>query len=70
MSAIEIIAYILIGFVALCWIIAMLVGMVLAFPWGLIGLVGIVGFGLLFVKVLVERFDNKEDDHYSNDVDL
>lgn len=70
MSAIEIFAYILIGFVALCWIIAMLVGMILAFPFGLIGLAGIVGFGLLFVKVLIERLENRDDDHYSNDVDL
>ncbi|MBZ0254840.1 hypothetical protein K8I31_02175 [bacterium] len=66
----EIIAYILIGFVALCWIIAMLIGMIIAFPWGLIGLVGSVGIGLLFLKVLIERLENRDDDHYSNDVDL
>lgn len=70
MGVLEIIAYILIGFVAICWIIVMLAGMILAFPWGLLGLVGSVGIGLLFLKVLIERADNKEDDHYSNNVDL
>ncbi len=62
-------AYALLLAVALLWLIAMLVGMIAAFPLGLIGLVVIVAVGLLFIKVLRERLANKEDDYYANNVD-
>lgn len=32
-------------------------------------LLAIVGFGFLFVKALSDRISNKEDDHYSKNVD-
>jgi len=51
----EKIAYILLLIVALCWLLAMFVGMVAAFPMGLIGLVGIAGLGLLFIKVITRQ---------------
>lgn len=62
-------AYALLLGVAALWLIAMLVGMIAAFPLGLIGLVVIVAVGLLFIKVLRERLANKEDDYYANNVD-
>lgn len=62
-------AYALLLGVAVLWLIAMLVGMIAAFPLGLIGLVVIVAVGLLFIKVLRERLANKEDDYYANNVD-
>ncbi len=62
-------AYALLLGVAALWLIAMLVGMIAAFPVGLIGLVVIVAVGLLFIKVLRERLANKEDDYYANNVD-
>ena len=62
-------AYALLLSVAALWLIAMLVGMIAAFPVGLIGLVVIVAVGLLFIKVLRERLANKEDDYYANNVD-
>lgn len=65
----EKIAYILLLIVALCWLLAMFVGMVAAFPMGLIGLVGIAGLGLLFIKVIRKRLKNKEDDYYSKNID-
>jgi len=65
----EKIAYVLLLIVALCWLLAMFVGMVAAFPMGLIGLVGIAGIGLLFIKVIRERLKNKEDDYYSKNID-
>jgi hypothetical protein len=65
----EYIGYILLAIVALCWLIAMIVGMIVAFPWGIIGLVAIIGFGFLFAKVIKDRLANKEDDHYSKTVD-
>jgi hypothetical protein len=65
----ETIGYLLIAIVALCWFGLMLFGMIMAFPFGIIGLIGIVGFGFLLMKVLVERLDNKEDDYYSQNVD-
>ena len=65
----EKVAYVLLGIVALCWLVAMLVGMIAAFPFGLIGLVAIAGVGLLFIKVLKERMSSREDDYYSKNVD-
>ncbi|TKJ36585.1 hypothetical protein CEE37_15000 [candidate division LCP-89 bacterium B3_LCP] len=62
-------AYVLLGIVAICWLIAMLVGMVVAFPFGLIGLIAILGIGILFIKVLGDRLSSKEDDHYSQNVE-
>ncbi|MBM3879908.1 MAG: hypothetical protein FJ387_09345 [Verrucomicrobia bacterium] len=65
----ENIGYILLAIVALCWLVAVLVGMIAAFPFGLIGLVGILGIGFLLAKVVKDRLANKEDDHYSKTVD-
>lgn len=65
----EYIGYILLALVALCWLIIMIVGMIEAFPWGIIGLVAIIGIGFLFAKVIKDRLANKEDDHYSKTVD-
>ena len=64
----EYIGYILLGIVVACWLIAMLVGMIAAFPVGVIGLVAIGGFGFLFAKVVKDRLANKEDDYYSKHI--
>ena len=47
----------------------MLAGMIAAFPFGLFGLLLIAGIGILLVKVVKERMQNKEDDYYSSKVD-
>ena len=65
----ENIGYILLGVVAIAWFIALLVGMVAAFPFGIFGLLAILGFGFLFAKVIKERMGNKEDKYYSENVD-
>jgi hypothetical protein len=61
--------YALLAIVAILWIGIVIGGLVLAFPYGLIGLLGILGIGILLIKVLSDRLNNKEDDHYSNNVD-
>jgi hypothetical protein len=66
----ERLGYALLAIVALAWITVVITGLVMALPWGLIGLVGILGIGLLLIKVLNDRLDNKEDDHYSDNVDI
>ncbi len=66
----EKIGYIFLGIVVIVWLVAMLSGFILAFPFGLIGLFAIIGVGFLFAKVIKERINNKEDDHYSKHVDL
>jgi len=65
----ENIGYFLLGIVAVCWLIAILAGMIAAFPLGIIGLVAISGVGFLFAKVIKDRLENKEDDYYSKNVD-
>jgi uncharacterized iron-regulated membrane protein len=64
----ENIGYILLGIVAVCWIAAVIIGVVVAFPFGLIGLIAIIGIGFLFAKVIKDRIENKEDDHYSQNI--
>jgi hypothetical protein len=61
--------YVLLVIVVLIWIVALFVGMVAALPYGIIGLIAIVGIGLLFAKVVKDRMENKEDDHYSDNVE-
>lgn len=61
--------YILLGIIAVLWFGAILAGIIVAFPAGLIGLIAIIGIGLLFAKVLKERLESKEDDYYSKNVD-
>jgi hypothetical protein len=65
----EIIGYIFLGIATVCWIIAIIIGVVVAFPIGIIGMIVILGIGFLFAKVIKDRLENKEDDHYSNTVD-
>jgi hypothetical protein len=65
----EKIGYVLLLIVAACWVIAMVVGMIAAFPVGIIGLLAILGIGFLFMKVGRDRLANKEDNHYSKTVE-
>ena len=65
----EYIGYVLLAIVALIWIVALFIGMIAAFPYGIIGLLAILGFGFLFAKVIKDRMENKEDDHYSDNVE-
>ena len=69
MDGIEKIAYALLGFVSLLYLAVMVAGLIAALPWGIVGLVVIVGFGLLLIKVIRERIRNSEDDYYSKNVD-
>jgi hypothetical protein len=65
----EAIGYLILALAAIAWFCVILFGLVAAFPWGLIGLVAIVGVGFLLLKVLVERIDNEEDNYYEKNVD-
>lgn len=65
----EKIGYMLLAIVGLIWITVILTGLVMAWPYGLIGLIGILGLGFLLIKVISDRINNKEDDHYSKNVD-
>ena len=65
----ERIGYGALAVVAICYGLAMLVGMIALFPFGLLGLLVVVGLGVLGVKVIKERLANKEDDYYAKNVD-
>ena len=60
--------YIILTIVTIVWIIAWIIGMFENVWLGIIGLVTIVGFGLLFIKALTDRLASKKDDKYSRDV--
>ncbi len=64
----ETLAYAILLVVAILWLIGMIAGMVAAFPFGILGLVVIFAVGLLFIKVLKQRLENKEDDYYEENV--
>jgi len=61
--------YSLLSIVAVVYLIAMFVGMIAAFPFGLLGLLLMSGIGVLLVKVVKERMRNKVDDYYSKEID-
>jgi len=61
-------AYFILIIVTIIWIIAWIAGMFENVWLGIIGLVTIVGFGLLFIKALTDRLASKKDDKYSRDV--
>ena len=69
MDGFEKLGYTCLGLVALFYLGALIVGAVAAFPLGLLGLVALVGIGALCIKVISERLRNREDDHYSKNVD-
>jgi len=64
----EKLGYAFIGFVAVVWIVGMIAGMIIIMPYGLIGLLFIIGIGLLLVKAIKDRLANEEDDYYSKNV--
>ena len=64
----EKVALLFIGLVAVGYITMLIIGMIVAFPFGLIGLVVLAIIGGLFVKVLLERLSNQEDEYYSKNV--
>jgi predicted membrane protein len=69
MDALEKVGYALLGVVCALYVVVMLVGLIAAFPWGIVGLIAIAGIGLLLIKVVRERVANAEDDYYSKNVD-
>ncbi|RFB04618.1 hypothetical protein [Parvularcula marina] len=46
----------------------MIIGMIAAFPYGIIGLVVLGFMGLLLIGVLMQRAGDKEDRHYVDNV--
>jgi len=64
----EKLGYVLLSLVAVAWVVLLISGLVMAFPWGIIGLIGILGIGVLLIKVISDRMKNKEDDHYTQNV--
>ncbi|MBL1213060.1 MAG: hypothetical protein HND52_06870 [Ignavibacteriae bacterium] len=65
----EQVGYVLLSIVVIIWIVGIFIGLISVFPFGIIGLIAIAGIGLLLIKVLTDRFDNKEDNYYSKNVD-
>ncbi len=50
------------------WIYLLIKGLIMIFPEGIIGFIAIAGLGLLFIKVVKDRINNKEDDYYDKNV--
>lgn len=69
MDKYEKIGYTCLAIVAACYLLAILVGVIAAFPLGLVGLVALIGIGALVIKVLKERLGSAEDDYYDKNVE-
>ncbi len=69
MDKLEKISYALLAFVFTIYIFALVVGSIVLFPVGIVGLVVLTALGLLLTKVTRERLQNKEDDHYARNVE-
>ena len=69
MDSFEKVGYSLLALVAVVYLVAMLVGMIAAFPIGILGLLVLIGIGVLLLKVVKERRNNSEDDYYDKTVD-
>jgi hypothetical protein len=65
----EIAGYVILAIAAIGWLVIMITRMVEVFPEGVVGLIAILGLGILLIKALRDRLQNKEDDHYSKTVD-
>ena len=66
----ERIGYALLGIIAIAYLIAIFVGLIAMFPFGLLGLLLIAAIGILMIKVVKERFQNKEDDYYTKEIEI
>lgn len=69
MDRLEKMSYALLAFVFTIYVFAIVVGSIVMFPFGIIGLAVLTALGLLLTKVTRERFANKEDDYYSRNVE-
>jgi len=69
-AGMEKIGYTILVLAAILWLGIVLWGSAIDFwPGGLLGFLIIGGCGFLFVKALADRLSNKEDYHYSKNVD-
>ncbi|MCB1741799.1 MAG: hypothetical protein KDK91_15600 [Gammaproteobacteria bacterium] len=68
MDTYEKIGYACLGAVVVAYIMAMLIGLIVFLPFGLLGLLALLGIGVLLLKVIRERLANKEDDYYARNV--
>lgn len=69
MDGYEKLGYSLLAIIVIIYLIAMFIGMIATYPYGLLGLLFIAAMGVLMVKVFKERIKNKEDDYYSREID-
>ncbi len=67
-SEMEKIAYIILSIIVIVWLLLIIVGSIMAFPVGMISLLLILAFGLLFIKVLKERIKSKREEEKYKDI--
>ena len=65
----EKLGYLFLAIIAIIYLIVIIVGLIAAFPWGIIGFILLIGIGLLFIKVITDRLDNKEDNYYDKNIE-
>lgn len=63
----EKISYLILIIISIIWLLAIIFGFIMAFPYGIIGIFLILAFGLLFIKVIKEKLEKRrEEEKYKN----
>lgn len=65
----EQIALVVVVAYGILWVGGAMTGLILAVPYGFLGLIPVAIFVGLLVAVIVQRLNNREDDYYDKNVD-
>ena len=65
----EKIGYIFLGTAVVIWAFLIFTKVILSLPVGIVGLLAIIGFGLLLIKIIGDRVGNKEDEYYDKNIE-
>ena len=61
--------YLFLLVVLLGYICLMVFGFIVAWPYGILGFVLLIGLGLLFTKAMRDKIGNEEDEYYKKNVE-
>ena len=65
----EKIGYFFLGTAVVIWAFLIFSKVILSLPVGIVGLLAIIGFGLLLIKIIGDRVGNKEDEYYDKNIE-
>lgn len=64
------IGFILLGLALFCYLVALIIGLIAAMPFGIVDFFVLGGVLFLLIHVIGEKMGDKEDQYYKDNVDL